>query len=67
MSTIRDLAKTAKAVKRLHDTGILDLGNLSVTLEAVKNAGVYGPQATLAIQGGRKYPTLPAVAMSAGR
>ena len=55
------IAETAKAVKRLRDTGILDLGNLGVTLETAKNAGVYGPQATLAIQGGRKYPTLPAV------
>ncbi len=55
------VAKTAKAVKRLCDTGIIDLGNLGVTLETVKNAGHYGPQATLAIQGGRKYPTLPAV------
>jgi fatty-acyl-CoA synthase len=55
------IAKTAKAVKRLHDTGIIDLGNLSVTLETAKNARVYGPQATTVIQGGRKYPTLPAV------
>ena len=54
-------ARKAKAVKRLRDTGIIDLGNLGVTLETAKNAGVYGPQATLAIQGGRKYPTLPAV------
>ena len=49
-----------RAVKRLRDTGILDLGNPGVTLQSVKNAGVYGPQATLAIQGGRKYPSLPA-------
>jgi len=55
------IADIAKAVKRLRDTGILDLGNLRGTLETAKNAGVYGPQATLAIQGGRKYPTLPAV------
>jgi fatty-acyl-CoA synthase len=55
------IAKTAKAVKRLRDTGIIDLGNLGVTLETVKNAGVYGPQATLTIQGGRKYPSLPAI------
>ncbi len=54
-------AQMAKAVKRLRDTGILDLGNLGMTLETAKNAGVYGAQATLAIQGGRKYPTLPAV------
>jgi fatty-acyl-CoA synthase len=55
------VAEIANAVKRLRDTGILDLGNLRVTLETVKNAGVYGPQATMAIQGGRKYPSLPAV------
>ena len=58
---LRRIAKRAKAVKRLHDTGILDLGNLGMTLETAKNAGVYGPQAALAIQGGRKYPSLPAV------
>jgi fatty-acyl-CoA synthase len=54
-------AEMAKAVKRLHDTGIVDLGNLGVTLQTVKNSRVYGPQATMAIQGGRKYPSLPAV------
>jgi fatty-acyl-CoA synthase len=55
------VAETAKAVKRLHDTGIVDLGNLGVTLQTVKNSRVYGPQATMAIQGGRKFPSLPAV------
>jgi fatty-acyl-CoA synthase len=54
-------AETARAVKRLRDTGIVDLGNLGVTLQTVKNSSVYGPQATLTIQGGRKYPGLPAV------
>ncbi|MDT7732445.1 MAG: fatty-acyl-CoA synthase [Mycobacterium sp.] len=49
-----------RAVKRLRDTGILDLGDPGVTLQTVKNAGIYGPQATMAIQGGRKYPSLPA-------
>ncbi len=48
-------------MKRLHETGIIDLANLGVTLQTVKNSGVYGPQATIAIQGGRKYPSLPAV------
>jgi fatty-acyl-CoA synthase len=55
------LAKTVKAVERLRDTGVIDLGNLSVTLETMKNARVYGPQATMTIQGARKYPDLPAV------
>ncbi len=54
-------AKSAKAVKRLRDTGIIDLGDLGATLQTVKNVRAYGPQATLAIQGGRKYPALPAV------
>jgi len=53
-------AEMAKAAKRLHDTGIIDLGNLGVTLQTVKNSRVYGPQATMAIQGGRKYSSLPA-------
>jgi len=51
----------ANAVKRLHDTGIIDLANLGVTLQTMKNSRVYGPQATMTIQGGRKYPSLPAV------
>ncbi len=55
------VAETANAVKRLHDTGVIDLANLGVTLQTVKNSRVYGPQATLTIQGGRKFPTLPAV------
>ena len=54
-------AEMAKAAKRLHDTGIVDLGNLGVTLQTMKNSGVYGPQTTMTIQGGRKYPALPAV------
>src|SRR6516164_5912820 len=53
-------AEMARAVKRLHDTGIVDLGNLGVTLQTMKNSRVYGPQATMAIQGGRKYSSLPA-------
>jgi fatty-acyl-CoA synthase len=55
------IAKGFKGVKRLRDTGILDLGSLGVTLETAKNAASYGPQASLVIQGGRKYPSLPAL------
>ena len=58
---LRHIVEMANAVKRLSDTGILDLGNLGVTLQTAKNARVYGPQAAMAIQGGRKYPSLPAV------
>jgi len=55
------VAKKARAVKRLRDTGVIDLSDLGVTLETMKNARAYGPQATLTIQGGRKYPSLPAL------
>ena len=54
-------AEMAKGVQRLHASGIVDLGNLGVTLQTVKNSRVYVPQATMAIQGGRKFPSLPAV------
>ena len=54
-------AEMAKGVQRLHASGIVDLGNLGVTLQTVKNSRVYGPQATMAIQGGRKFPSLPAI------
>ena len=63
---LRRFAKTAIAVKRLLDARILDLGNLGMTLETAKNAEVYGPQAALTIQGGRKYPSLPAVSDERG-
>jgi hypothetical protein len=43
-------AEMAKGVQRLHASGIVDLGNLGVTLQTVKNSRVYGPQATMAIQ-----------------
>ena len=58
---MRRFRQTAHAVKRLHDTGFLDLGNLGTTLEASRNARLYGPQAAIAIQGGRKFPSQPAV------
>ena len=63
---LRRFAKTAIAVKRLLDARILDLGNLGMTLETAKNAEVYDPQAALTIQGGRKYPSLPAVSDERG-
>jgi fatty-acyl-CoA synthase len=54
-------AESAIAVKRLYETGVLDLRNPGLAVETAKNAGVYGPQATMAIQGGRKYADLPAI------
>ena len=54
-------AEQAIAVKRLFETGIIDLGNVGATVESARNAAVFGPQATMAISGGRKFPQLPAV------
>ena len=59
--TLSRAAEKAKAVKRLHETGMVDLGDLGVTLQTIKNSRIYGPQATMAIQGGRKFPSLPAL------
>ncbi|MBY0288583.1 MAG: acyl-CoA synthetase [Mycobacteriaceae bacterium] len=53
--------EAGRAAKRLVDTGIIDLRDLRGGAETAKLARVYGPQATMAIQGGRKYADLPAV------
>jgi fatty-acyl-CoA synthase len=58
---LQHLSESARAAKRLVDTGIIDLKDLGSGVQTAKLAGVYGPQATMAIQGGRKYATLPAV------
>jgi len=55
------IAESATAVRRLFETGFLDLANPGAMLETAKNAPIFGPQATMAIQGGRKYAGLPAV------
>ena len=55
------VTESARAVKRLADTGIIDLKDLNSTVQSGKLSRVYGPQATMAILGGRRYPTLPAV------
>ncbi|MGZ8812486.1 MAG: acyl-CoA synthetase [Mycobacterium sp.] len=58
---LQQVTEAGRAVKRLVDTGIIDLKDLGSGVQAAKLARVYGPQATMAIQGGRKYSTLPAV------
>ena len=55
------LAESAQAVRRLYETGFLDLTKPGVMIETAKNAPLFGPQATMAIQGGRKYAGLPAL------
>jgi len=57
----QQVSEAGRAAKRLVDTGIIDLKDLGSGVQTAKLARVYGPQATMAIQGGRKYATLPAV------
>lgn len=58
---LRHASEAGRAAKRLIDTGIIDLKDLRGGAETAKLARVYGPQATMAIRGGRKYADLPAV------
>ncbi|WP_099022476.1 acyl-CoA synthetase [Mycolicibacterium palauense] len=60
------LSESGRAAKRLFDTGVLDVADLPGTLRGAKLVRVYGPQATMAIQGGRRFPDLPAVADERG-
>lgn len=65
--TLQQVTESVHAVKRLTDTGIIDLKDLKSTIRAAKLAPVYGPQATMAIQGGHRYPTLPAIVDERGQ
>ena len=66
LQKIGHIAEAVKAIDVLRQKGILDFGNLGVTIEAAKNAKILGPQATMAVQGGRKYADLPAVSDERG-
>jgi fatty-acyl-CoA synthase len=55
------IAENGHAVIRLLDRGIIEPRDLGSTVQAAKLARMYGPQATMAIQGGRKYADLPAI------
>lgn len=59
--TLQRAAESGQAVRRLAATGVLDLTDLKSTVRAAKLAPVYGPQATMAIQGAHRFPTLPAI------
>ena len=52
---LQQSSEAGRAVRRLVDTGIIDLKDLGSGVQTAKLARVYGPQATMAIQGGRKY------------
>ncbi|MBX7450133.1 acyl-CoA synthetase [Mycolicibacterium sp. 3033] len=58
---LQHAAESGRAVKRLVETGVLDLTDLAGTVDGAKLVRVYGPQATMAIQGGRRFPDLPAI------
>ncbi len=57
---LRQVSESGRAVGRLANAGIIDLKDLRSSVGAAKLAPVYGPQATMAIMGSRRYPTLPA-------
>lgn len=58
---LQHISEAGRAAKRLVGTGILDLRDLPGTVRGAKLVRVYGPQATMAIQGGRRFPALPAI------
>ncbi|MFY1621038.1 acyl-CoA synthetase [Micromonospora sp. WMMD736] len=58
---LQQVSESARAVKRLVESGVLDLKDLGGTVQGAKLIRSYGPQATMAIQGGRRFPTLPAI------
>jgi len=55
------IGEVAGALNRLRQTGIIDLSDLGATLAVAKAAGVYGPQAAMAMHGARKFGSLPAI------
>ncbi|MGE2833894.1 acyl-CoA synthetase [Mycobacterium sp. SMC-4] len=55
------VSESGRAVKRLIDSGIIDLTDLKSSARAAKLSRTYGPQATMAILGAHKYGSLPAI------
>lgn len=53
--------ESGHAVARLIDRGIVEPLDIGAAVRTAKLARLYGPQATMAIQGGRRYADLPAV------
>ncbi|PRC44474.1 acyl-CoA synthetase, partial [Mycobacterium sp. ITM-2017-0098] len=58
---LQQIAESGRAIKRLVDSGIVDVKDLGSTVAAAKLTRVYGPQATMTILGGRRYASLPAI------
>ncbi|MFV8170923.1 acyl-CoA synthetase [Mycolicibacterium peregrinum] len=55
------IIESGHAVARLVDRGIIEPLDIGAAVRSAKLARLYGPQATMAIQGGRRYADLPAV------
>lgn len=55
------IIESGHAVARLVDRGIVEPLDVGAAVRTAKLAQQYGPQATMAIQGGRRYADLPAV------
>lgn len=55
------IIESGHAVVRLVDRGIIEPLDIGAAVRSAKLAQLYGPQATMAIQGGRRYADLPAV------
>ena len=55
------IIESGHAVVRLVDRGIIEPLDIGAVVRSAKLARLYGPQATMAIQGGRRYADLPAV------
>ncbi|WP_179466636.1 acyl-CoA synthetase [Mycolicibacterium vinylchloridicum] len=58
---LQRVGEAGRAIKRLIDTGFLDLTDLKSLVEVAKYSRIYGPQATMAILGRRRYASLPAI------
>jgi len=55
------ITEAGHAVARLVDRGLIDPRDLGTAVRSAKLARAYGPQATMAIEGGRRYADLPAI------
>ena len=58
---MQHLSESGRAVARLFASGIVDVRDLNSTVQGAKLSRSYGPQATMAILGGRRYAALPAI------
>lgn len=58
---LTQVVENGHALTRLFARGFIDPLDLGSTVQTAKLAATYGPQATMAIQGGKRFPDLPAV------